>query len=156
PVTNHQGEHYSAIDARTIPGCVQLPRLPLAVAAAGPRGFGLAARYGAAWVTQGPADWTRVSTNDECVQHIREHTTRLTEACARIGRPATDLSRMFMPTPVSCPNPLSSVNAFLRLAEAAAAAHVTDLIVHWPRTNGVYAAAPDILEKIAVRLPDLR
>lgn len=49
----HEGTYYSAVEARTIPGCVQRPRLPFAVAATGPRGLRLAARYGQAWVTTG-------------------------------------------------------------------------------------------------------
>lgn len=35
---SHRGTHYSADEARNIPGCVQRPRLPFAVAATGPRG----------------------------------------------------------------------------------------------------------------------
>src|SRR4051794_22852626 len=46
-----QGEWYSAVDARTTPGCVQRPRLPFVVAANGPRTLRLAARYGQGWVT---------------------------------------------------------------------------------------------------------
>lgn len=156
PVTNHEGAYFSAVDARTIPGCVQRPRLPLAVAAVGPRGFDLAARHGNAWVTQGPADWSRVSTVEECAQLIKDHTTRLATACERHGRAVTDLDRVFMPTPVSCPNPMTSVDDFLRLADAVAGAGVTDLIVHWPRTEGVYAGPSDILEQISDRaLPQL-
>ncbi|MBM0226749.1 LLM class flavin-dependent oxidoreductase [Micromonospora sp. ATA51] len=36
-VTTVRGERFSAVDARQIPGCVQHPRVPLTVAAAGPR-----------------------------------------------------------------------------------------------------------------------
>lgn len=52
-VVSHEGVHYSAHEVRNIPGCVQRPRLPFAVAATGPRGLNLAARYGQAWVTTG-------------------------------------------------------------------------------------------------------
>lgn len=39
PRSTVQGTHYSAYDVRNIPGCVQQPRLPFAIAATGPRGL---------------------------------------------------------------------------------------------------------------------
>lgn len=50
---SERGSFYSADEARNIPGCVQQPRLPFAVAANGPRGLKLAAAHGQAWVTTG-------------------------------------------------------------------------------------------------------
>jgi alkanesulfonate monooxygenase SsuD/methylene tetrahydromethanopterin reductase-like flavin-dependent oxidoreductase (luciferase family) len=35
--TSYKGRFYSAVEARAIPGCIQRPRLPFAVAASGPR-----------------------------------------------------------------------------------------------------------------------
>jgi alkanesulfonate monooxygenase SsuD/methylene tetrahydromethanopterin reductase-like flavin-dependent oxidoreductase (luciferase family) len=46
PVVSYAGRHYGAKDARMIPGSVQQPRLPLAIAASGRTGIALAARYG--------------------------------------------------------------------------------------------------------------
>src|SRR6478672_7619203 len=43
PVTSYRGTFYSASGARGIPGCVQQPRAPFAIAAAGPRGMEIAA-----------------------------------------------------------------------------------------------------------------
>ena len=40
PITSHTGRFYSVKDAVMIPGCVQSPRAPLAIAASGPRGLG--------------------------------------------------------------------------------------------------------------------
>ena len=51
--TTWHGEHYSAVDARRAPGCVQMPRLPFVIAANGARSMRLAARYGQGWVTNG-------------------------------------------------------------------------------------------------------
>jgi alkanesulfonate monooxygenase SsuD/methylene tetrahydromethanopterin reductase-like flavin-dependent oxidoreductase (luciferase family) len=45
--TTYEGRYYVANEARAIPGCRQRPRLPFAIAATGPRGMRLAARYGA-------------------------------------------------------------------------------------------------------------
>ncbi len=108
-------------------------------------------------MTQGPADWSRVSSNAECAKLIAEHGARLARACERVGRDPAQLSRIFMPTPVSCPNPVTSVTAFRELAERVAEAGITELVVHWPRADGVYAAPADILERISAQaLPALR
>ncbi len=53
PVTTWSGSFSSAIEARTIPGCVQAPRVPFVVAANGPRSMRLVARYGQSWATTG-------------------------------------------------------------------------------------------------------
>jgi alkanesulfonate monooxygenase SsuD/methylene tetrahydromethanopterin reductase-like flavin-dependent oxidoreductase (luciferase family) len=53
PEVTSSGQFYSAHEARNIPGCVQRPRLPFAVAATGPRGFALTAGYRQAWVSTG-------------------------------------------------------------------------------------------------------
>jgi alkanesulfonate monooxygenase SsuD/methylene tetrahydromethanopterin reductase-like flavin-dependent oxidoreductase (luciferase family) len=52
-----RGEHFVVQEGRTLPGSVQQPRLPLAVAATGPRGMRVAAAFGDYWVTTGdPAE----------------------------------------------------------------------------------------------------
>lgn len=51
-VTDAAGERYRAVDARNVPGPVA-GRVPLTVAAAGPRGLRFAARTGDTWVTYG-------------------------------------------------------------------------------------------------------
>src|SRR5260370_53694 len=53
PEVTFEGAFYSADEARTYPGCVQQPRIPFAIAAAGPRGMQLAATYAQTWVTIG-------------------------------------------------------------------------------------------------------
>ena len=56
PVTTYEGRYYSAFEARSAPGCVQGPRLPFAIAAAGPRGMRITAEHGQTWVTIGQGD----------------------------------------------------------------------------------------------------
>ena len=51
--TTYDGTWFSAHDARTVPGCVQQPRLPFVVAANGARAMRVVARHGQAWVTTG-------------------------------------------------------------------------------------------------------
>jgi alkanesulfonate monooxygenase SsuD/methylene tetrahydromethanopterin reductase-like flavin-dependent oxidoreductase (luciferase family) len=50
----YEGGCYTARDARTLPGCVRRPRVPLVVAGSGPGGQRLALRLGDGWITNGP------------------------------------------------------------------------------------------------------
>jgi alkanesulfonate monooxygenase SsuD/methylene tetrahydromethanopterin reductase-like flavin-dependent oxidoreductase (luciferase family) len=64
PVTSWSGEFFSAVEACTVPPCLQQPRPPFVLAANGPRGMKLAASVAEGWVTMGtaqrdatPCDW---------------------------------------------------------------------------------------------------
>ena len=54
--TTFSGSWFSAVDAPSVPGCVQSPRVPFVIAAQGPRGLRLAATHGQGWVTTGPTE----------------------------------------------------------------------------------------------------
>src|SRR5205823_5036706 len=94
PETAYEGRFYSADEARTYPGCIQRPRVPFAVAAAGPQGMRLAARYGESWVTTG--DRSRESLLDaaEGAKVVADQMGRLDEACAEVGRDPRSLGRL--------------------------------------------------------------
>src|SRR5450631_4486979 len=51
---SYRGTYFSAVDARTLPGPLQRPRIPFVMAANGPRSLRLAVEFGAGWVTTGP------------------------------------------------------------------------------------------------------
>ncbi|WP_442738377.1 LLM class flavin-dependent oxidoreductase [Streptomyces pseudogriseolus] len=156
PVTTYEGTHFRAYGARTYPGCLQRPRLPLAVASAGRRGMALAARYGDAWVTTGPANWAAGFTPEECLAAVTEQITALRESCERADRDPESIDRIFVATDPAG-DFLGSADSFLHLAESYAKAGITHLIVHRPRAQGVYAAPSDSLERIAEEaLPVLR
>jgi alkanesulfonate monooxygenase SsuD/methylene tetrahydromethanopterin reductase-like flavin-dependent oxidoreductase (luciferase family) len=61
PETSFDGRFYVADGARTIPGCVQQPRIPFAGAATGTRGMSLAVRLAETWVTTGEGGPGRAS-----------------------------------------------------------------------------------------------
>src|ERR1039458_1161554 len=65
--TSVDGVFYSARDARMLPGTIQKPRPPLFVAANGPRGMDLAARYGDGWITLGRSE-SKDATSFEVVK----------------------------------------------------------------------------------------
>jgi len=135
PSTDYAGRFYQAKGARQIPGCLQSPRLPFAVAANGPRGMKLAVERGQTWVmVDGRGD-------------APELIDRLNEACARGDRAPEDLDRLALVG--FRDNPLASFQAFQDTAERYAELGFTDLVVHWPRAEGVFQGEPEVLERIA-------
>ncbi|MFK4269383.1 LLM class flavin-dependent oxidoreductase [Streptomyces milbemycinicus] len=146
----HEGRYYSAREVRNIPGCVQRPRLPFAVAATGPRGLRLAARYGQAWVTTGDPKIYETGTPAESVAAIGRQIDRLGEACAEAGRDAAELDKVlltgFTPDPK---RPLSSVDAFVDFAGEHARLGIDEIVLHWPIPDSVFAADLAVFEKIA-------
>ena len=156
PTTTREGRFFAAYEARTIPGCLSRPRLPLALAATGPQGLRLAATHADAWVTAGPARWADGFTPAECLQAVAEQVRRLSRACAESTRDIATLERVFVVTDTAG-GFLASPDNFLRLAESYAAIGITYLVLHWPRAEGIFAADKAIFRKIAeMALPIVR
>lgn len=147
PVVSYSGRYYGAKDARMIPGSVQRPRLPLAIAASGTAGIRLAARHGDAWITAGPANWLGGYTAEECLAAVTEQVTELRRSCDRAGRDFTGMERIMIATPM-CGNPLESAKTCRRIAEQYAEAGMTHLVIHWPRASGMYAGDERVLRDI--------
>lgn len=155
-VTNYRGKFYSAVDVRMTPGCRQLPRVPIAVAAAGRRGIELAARRGDAYVSLGPPDLSGKYTPEDVREIVGQQLTELSRACERAGTDFDGMAKIYATTGYTG-DFLESPEKFLRTAESYAAAGVTELVVHWPRESGVYAADFATFEKIAEEaLPRIR
>ncbi|MFD7706159.1 LLM class flavin-dependent oxidoreductase [Streptomyces sp. NPDC059785] len=146
----YDGTFYSATGAQNVPGCVQRPRLPFAVAATGPRGIGLAARYGQAWVTTGDPKLYETGTPEQSREAIRRQVARLGEACAEIGREAGEVEKILLTgfTPDRS-RPLESVDAFVDFAGRHAELGFTEIVVHWPVPDTVFAVDTDVFERIA-------
>ncbi|GAB7032199.1 LLM class flavin-dependent oxidoreductase [Streptomyces platensis subsp. malvinus] len=148
-VVTYEGEHYSAHEVRNIPGCVQRPRLPFAVAATGPRGLKLAAKYGQAWVTTGdPKVSNGGGSSADSLEAVRGQCERLGKACAEIGRDAGDLEKIML-SGFTPDRPLDSVDAFVDFAGNHAALGFDELVIHWPIADSLFAADLDVFERIA-------
>ncbi|MGH3312701.1 MAG: LLM class flavin-dependent oxidoreductase [Streptomyces sp.] len=150
PVVSYDGTFYSASEVRGIPGCVQRPRLPFAVAATGPRGLLLAARYGQAWVTTGDprVNGTGTATMAEGRQGVRDQVGRLGAACAETGREPGEVEKVLL-TGFTPGNPLDSVDAFVDFAAGYAEAGITEIVLHWPIPDSQFAADEKVFERIA-------
>ena len=145
PSTSYEGRYYVANEARAIPGCRQRPRLPFAIAATGPRGLRLAARYGATWI----ASDSRGAG--------RDLVERLAEACEAEDRDPRSLDRLALVGHRE--RPLDSLEAFRDVAGRYAEAGFSDLVVHWPRPEEPFKADVAVLERVAAEVlsaPDPR
>lgn len=139
------GAYYTAVDARSEPGCVQQPRVPFLLAANGPRSMRIAARYGQGWVTTGP----RTDDLDTWWAGVADAAALFGTALSETaGRGTQDVSRVLQldSAPVFS---MSSVGAFDDAVGRAAAIGFTDVITHWPRENSWYAGSESVLEAVA-------
>ena len=149
-----RGRFFSAQDARMIPGSTQAPRLPLAVAASGRKGIDLAAHYGDAWITAGPANWLGNTSAAASLELITRQRQLLDERLEEHGRTSTSFRKVVIATP-AVGNPLESVDTCRRLLDTYSQIGFDEFVLHWPQENGIYAGKQAVLEDIAAAvLPD--
>ncbi|MDQ0991823.1 LLM class flavin-dependent oxidoreductase [Streptomyces sp. V3I7] len=147
---SYSGEFYSAHEARNIPGCVQRPRLPLAVAATGPRGMRLAVQHGQAWVTTGDPRLYESGTPEQSRQALRDQVEKLRKAGAEAGRDTDALHKILLTgfTPDRS-RPLESLDAFVDFAGRHREIGFDEIVIHWPIPDSDFAADQDVFERIA-------
>lgn len=140
----HEGTWYTTRDARTLPGPVR-HRVPLLVAANGPRSVRLAATLADGWITYGG----KGETLDAWFDHVAGLVDRFETAAAETGR--TGLRRLLSLD--SSPRfSLGSAELYAEMAGRAAALGFTDVVTHWPRADGPYAGDVRVLEEVAANL----
>ena len=144
PITNFSGEYFTAVDARSAPGCVQRPRLPFLIAANGPKAMRVAARFGQGWVTTGAGG----EDLDEWWRGVARTAEKFDGVLAEQHRDRSTVDRYLNldSAPVFS---LSSVAAFEDAVGRAAELGFTDVVTHWPRHDGVYAGREIVLEQVA-------
>ena len=149
PDTSWHGEYFHAERARMIPAGSRA-RIPLVVAANGPKTMRIAAGADA-WATTGP------ESTDAGTEQWWASVTGLTERFEDIARQAgrdpgaVDRYLNLDSAPVLS---VSSIGAFTDAAGRAAGLGFTDVLVHWPRPEGIYAADDAVLDQIADLLVD--
>lgn len=147
PAVTHDEGHYKAHEARTIPGPVQSPRVPFAIAATGPRGLRLTARYGQSWVTTGDDALDDGATPADARDAVRAQVQRLEAACVEAGRDPATMSRVLL-TGFTPDRPLDSVDAFVETAAGYAEAGITEIVVHWPIPGTQFEADQGVFERV--------
>lgn len=135
------GRWFSARNARTLPPLLDVP---LVLAANGPRSLRFAARTGDAWVTTGPkaetveAWWTGLATARDTLE----------EALVAAGKDPAAFPR-YLNLDSSPQYSLSSRGVFEDMVGRAEDLGFTDVITHWPRSEGPYAGSVAVLEDVA-------
>ncbi len=137
--TTWQGQYYTANDATTIPGCVQQPRIPFAIAATGLRGMKLAAKFGEIWVTTGDRSVKEPLDVASGVRAVDKQMKKLDKICYEVGRDPASLRRLVLFGP-SLHIDSESEQAFSDAAGRYAEIGITDLVVHYPRQCEPYYA----------------
>ncbi|GGQ71807.1 luciferase [Kitasatospora griseola] len=146
--TTRDGAYYSAVEARNIPGCVQTPRVPFYVAAAGPRGMRLAAEYGQGWVTYGDPKGPAEVPVEQAPGVIAGQLAKLAAACEQRGRDVGELEKVLLQGS-TVERPLQSVDAFVDWAGTYQELGITELVVHWPVPDSIFANDLAVFERIA-------
>jgi alkanesulfonate monooxygenase SsuD/methylene tetrahydromethanopterin reductase-like flavin-dependent oxidoreductase (luciferase family) len=137
-MVDFRGRYFTATGVRLTPGCVQRPRVPFAVAAAGPRGMRLAARHGQYWVTIGrPAD-AGGQPEAAAFGTLRAQLGRLAAACQEVGRDPADLRKLVQLSRIVA-DPYASPERLRDLVGRCADLGFTDIVLAYPRPAGVFA-----------------
>ncbi|MEU0003930.1 LLM class flavin-dependent oxidoreductase [Streptomyces sp. NPDC006314] len=157
--TTFRGRFYRAEDVRMAPGCIRLPRLPLAMAATGPRGMRLAARRADMWVTIGDAGRPGEQTESEAFATLRRQIQRLREAADEVDRAAAG---HVGPSPVRprrlvnlsriVPDPYASTERLADLVGRCAELGFTDVVLARPRADGVFSGDLGAFERAVLHV----
>jgi alkanesulfonate monooxygenase SsuD/methylene tetrahydromethanopterin reductase-like flavin-dependent oxidoreductase (luciferase family) len=142
--TTFRGEWYTVEDVVVKPECLVAPRLPFAVAAAGPRGMALAARYADIWVTSGAPNLFESERYDRVVPLLKEQLAAVDDACVALGRDPSSLRRLLL-TGGSVGGVLESVGSYQDAAGVFGDIGFTDLVVHWPRPDDPFEGREEVL-----------
>lgn len=127
-LTDHEGRWYTVDGGRILPGCVQRPRVPLALAAGGARTIGLVATVADAFITLGDP-LSPPASPDDYVAVVTEQADRLDASCADLGRDPSEIERIgFIPTSFS--SALASLDTFVDLAGSLADAGFGAVVIH--------------------------
>lgn len=146
-ITTAQGRYYSANEVRTIPGCVQKPRIPFAIAATGSRGMMLAAKFADTWVTTGDRSAQQPLDAKEGAAAVRKQMAQLDDICAQVGRDPASLRRLVL-CGTSLRTGLESQQAFEDTTGSYAEIGMTDFVMHWPRQQEPFQADLKTFERI--------
>jgi alkanesulfonate monooxygenase SsuD/methylene tetrahydromethanopterin reductase-like flavin-dependent oxidoreductase (luciferase family) len=153
PKTTYDGQWFRAVEARMVPGGVQQPRLPFVVAANGPRAMRVVARHGQGWATTGVAAFE--GDEDRWWAALPDVVSRLDDTLVAAGREPGDVER-YLNVDISGSFALESVEQLRDVIGRAERLGFAEIVVHWPRPDGVYAGDERVLEQVATEvLPKL-
>jgi hypothetical protein len=133
---DYTGQHYATMVEQVIPP-VQRPRPPLTVAAHGPRGMRIAARYADGWNTlvnmQAPGVTDPKASKDlaDAVDKLRRLSEQFDAICVEEGRDPATVRRSILLDRAQV-DPCSSVDAFDEFVGAFEELGVELIALYWP------------------------
>ncbi len=150
--TTFRGRYFEAADAQMVPGCLQQPRLPLAIAAPRRLGMRLAARHGDLWVCNGPAEDTGELTEQQAFTEVGQQLELFEQACGHEGRDFAALPKLVYLSRLM-PRVCESPDRILDVVGRCAAMGWTDVVLAWPRPAGPLTGNLDALLEVAAERP---
>jgi alkanesulfonate monooxygenase SsuD/methylene tetrahydromethanopterin reductase-like flavin-dependent oxidoreductase (luciferase family) len=150
--TSWHGDWYTAVGARTVPGCVQQPHPPFLIAANGPRTMRVAIERGAGWITMGTAK--HGAGPDEWWTGVQQAVDAFDKVTGTSPSHSTTLTRFLdMETHAAA---FRSIDQFRDAFGRAADLGFTDVVIAWPRDSQPFAGDEKLLENLATQLGSIR
>ncbi len=144
------GDWYTANGARMVGAPSRPPRMPLLIAANGPKTIRYAAARGDGWVTTGGNEEDR----EQWWSGIATLARRFDDDYAASGR-EDDVARI-LSVDTESHYSLASAEEYEDAVRRAASLGFTDVVAHWPREAGIYAGRESVLDEIAGMLSTAR
>ncbi len=145
--TTWRGQYFVAERARMYPAGSR-SRIAMVLAGSGARSIRLAAAYDG-WATTGPT--TPDLSAEQWWTGLGEQVRTFEQAAADLGRDPAAAER-YLSIDLAPGSSFADVDVFLRAAARARDLGFTDVVVHWPRAEGIYAGDEALLDRIADRL----
>lgn len=140
---DHAGPYYPTV-VPAMPPPFQRPRPPLVLAAHGPRGLRLAARYADGWNCFGGQPYAGPTrTFPEALAETRRLLDGLDEACEEAGRDAATVGRSIFAFRVD-PDPFSSLDWFDAYVGPYADLGIEEIVFFWPPLPNVRPTDPPV------------
>jgi alkanesulfonate monooxygenase SsuD/methylene tetrahydromethanopterin reductase-like flavin-dependent oxidoreductase (luciferase family) len=150
--TTYQGRYYRCSHAEMIPGPVQRPRLPITIAAHGPRMLRIAAANADSWSQWGGYD---IQTERQFFEVTRDRGAQFAELCAEGGRDPKDIRHSLVCFPPL--TPWESVEYFSDMIGRYGAVGIDEFVLYWPQTWREMAHEEVVFEHVCGdQLPSLR
>lgn len=146
-----EGSWFTADGARMVGEPAQRPRMPLHLAANGPRALAFTARMADGWITTGGES----SGRDAWWAGLADLAHRFDDACAAAGRAPASIDRT-LSLDAAGRYSLESVDAFEDAVGRARELGFTDVVAHWPRAEGIHEGDEAVLHEVASRFARLR
>ena len=127
-VSSYDGQFYKLQKTQMTPRPIQRPRIPLTIAAHGPKMLSIAAKHGNTWSSMGGFNMTA----DELLEITCQRNETLNELCAKGGRDPATLRRSLLLWPPIREMVYESVDAFMNVVGPYIEAGINEIILSYP------------------------